>query len=180
MNITCIIGSLREKSINRALFNTLQKSAPEGVSITETSIAALPLYNADSETPLPHAVEEFKKSIASADGVIFITPEYNRSIPGVLKNAIDWGSRPSKQSSWFGKPATVMGVTTGSLGTSAAQIHLKAILAHLGTRQMGQPEFLLGKVGDVLSEDEMSIVGDDIQVRIQNFATAFVEHIHHT
>lgn len=180
MNIVCVIGSLREKSINRALFNTLSEIAPEGVFVSEASIAELPLYNADCETPLPATVADFKAQITDADGVIFITPEYNRSIPGVLKNAIDWGSRPAKQSSWFGVPACVLGATTGSLGTSAAQIHLKAILTHLGTRQMGQPEFLLGKTGDVISQDGTRITDEEVRLRLKNFLTAFAEHVQKT
>lgn len=177
MEIVCTIGSLRRKSFNRALFNTVREVAPDGVSIREVSISALPLYNADIETPLPDSVAAFKSGIESADGVIIITPEYNRSVPGVLKNAIDWASRPSKQSSWFQKPVCTMGVTNGSLGTSAAQMHLKGVLAHLGTRQMGQPEFLLGRVQNLLSKDGAYIADEETRERVRTFLESFTMHI---
>lgn len=177
MNIVCIIGSLREKSFNRALFNTLVEVAPEGVAVREAPIGGLPLYNADNENPLPDSVQTFKKAIENADGVIIITPEYNRSISGVLKNAIDWASRPDGGSSWAGKAVTTMGATPGSLGTAAAQMHLKGILVYLGTRPMGQPEFYFGKAHEYLDDAGGAISDEKMRERVKKFLTAFVTHI---
>lgn len=177
MNIACVIGSLREKSFNRALFNTLVAVAPKGVAVREAPIGDLPLYNADNEDPLPEPVQIFKKAIEDADGVIIITPEYNRSMPGVLKNALDWASRPDGASSWKGKAITVMGATPGSLGTAAAQMHLKGILVYLGTRPMGQPEFYFGKAHEYLDDAARTIKDTAMRERVKKFLDAFIIHV---
>lgn len=177
MNIICIIGSLREKSYNRAVFNTLKELAPEEVSVLEAPIKDIPLYNADDENPLPASVSELKKTIEGADGIIILTPEYNRSISGVLKNAIDWATRPEGANSWKGKAVAAAGATPGSLGTGPAQMHLKGMLVYLDTRPMGQPEFYLGGVTGVLSEDGSVIKDEAARARVQKFLNAFIAHI---
>ena len=178
MKIVCIVGSLREKSFNRAVFNTLVEAVPSGVSLSEAPIRDLPLYNADTEDKdMPESVKIFKNSIEEADGVIIITPEYNRSVPGVLKNAIDWASRPDGGNSWAKKPVTLMGATDGSLGTAPAQMHLKGVFTYLGSKQMGQPEFYLGRVKQVLSEDGTIIAEASVRERVQKFLQAFITHI---
>jgi len=177
MNIICVIGSLREKSLNRALFNTLKEIAPEGVVVGEAPIGGLAPFSEDEENPLPAPVASFKKIITSADGVIFITPEYNRSISGVLKNAIDWGTRPMGDNSWSGKNAAIMGATPGALGTAAAQAHLRSIVVHLGMRVMGQPEFYFGTANKFLNEEGTSIKDETIRERVRKFLDAFVTHI---
>ncbi len=144
MNIVAISGSLRKDSFNTMLLRSLSELAPAGVDITIADISALPLYDQDAEAAFPAAAQALKDAIAAADGVIIATPEYNRSIPGVLKNAIDWVSRPYGQNSFAGKPVLTVGVSVGKLGTALAQAHLKEIMVYLDTRVVGQPELYLG------------------------------------
>jgi chromate reductase len=147
-NIAVIVGSLRKDSYNRKLANGLAKLAPSEFSFKILEIGDLPLYNQDEDgTPAKSAVR-LKSEIKEATGVLFLTPEYNRSIPGVLKNALDHGSRPYGQSAWAGKPAGVIGVSVGAIGTALAQQHLRNILAYLDMPTMGQPEaFIHAKEG---------------------------------
>lgn len=177
MRLVCIVGSLREHSLNRSVFNTLVSLTPEGVSLEEVSIKDVPLFNADDETSVPESVLKFKTALEEADGIIIITPEYNRSVPGVLKNAIDWASRPGGMNSWKGKSVAIMGATPGSVGTSAAQAHLRGVLVHLSTKLMGQPEFMLNHVQDKLSEDRAVIADEETRARIVRFLEAFQKHI---
>ncbi len=144
MNIIAISGSLRKDSFNTALLRALPALAPEGMTITIADISALPLFNQESEAAFPATAQALKDAIEAADGVIIATPEYNRSIPGVLKNAIDWASRPWGQNSFAGKPVLLMGVSVGKLGTAVAQSHLRQILNYLDTQLVGQPELYLG------------------------------------
>lgn len=143
LKIALIVGSLRRESINRSLAQALTKLAPEGVSFTEINIGELPLYNQDDDGAPAAAVTKMKSEILAADGLIFFTPEYNRSIPGVLKNALDHASRPYGQSAWSGKPAGVLGASVGPNGTAMAQQHLRNILAYLDCPTLGQPEVFL-------------------------------------
>lgn len=143
MTIGCLIGSLRQDSYNRKVFNALVELAPSDVTISEIPIADLPLFNEDSENPLPEEVAALKKSIEESDAILFISPEYNRSIPGGLKNAIDWATR-GEGSSFSGKVGAVIGATPGRLGTVSMQMHLKAVMVYLGMRVVGQPEAYFG------------------------------------
>ena len=146
--IAVIVGSLRRDSFNRQLANAIVKLAPPEFSFTQVNIGDLPLYNQDSDANPPPSVIRFKGEIAAAKGLLFVTPEYNRSLPGVLKNAIDHGSRPYGQSVWAGKPAGVLGVSVGAIGTAMAQQHLRNILAYLDVPTLGQPEaFIQAKDG---------------------------------
>jgi chromate reductase len=138
--IALIIGSLRRDSYNRKLAAALVKLAPPEFTFTESEIGDLPLYNQDYDDNPPAAVIRLKKEIKSATGLLFVTPEYNRSIPGVLKNALDNASRPYGQSAWAGKPAGVIGASIGAIGTALAQQHLRNILAYLDVPTLGQPE----------------------------------------
>jgi chromate reductase len=148
LDIAVLVGSLRKESYNRRLADALAGMVPEGISIAQLQIGGLPLYNQDDDSDPAPAVAELKRGIAAADGVLFVTPEYNRSIPGVLKNAIDHASRPYGKSVWAGKPAGVIGVSVGALGTSMAQQHLRNVLAHLDMPTLGQPEaFIQAKDG---------------------------------
>ena len=138
--IAVIVGSLRRESFNGKLARALEKLAPAQFELTELQISDLPLYNQDDDgNPAPQ-VKRLKAEITASDGVIFVTPEYNRSIPGVLKNAIDHASRPYGKSVWAGKPAAVIGVSPGAVGTSLAQQHLRNIIAYLDMPTLGQPE----------------------------------------
>jgi chromate reductase, NAD(P)H dehydrogenase (quinone) len=138
--IAVIVGSLRKDSFNRKLALALAKLAPAGFTLEHTQIDDLPLYNQDDDASQSATIKRFKAAIASAQGLLFVTPEYNRSIPGVLKNAIDHASRPYGQSVWAGKPAGVIGVSVGALGTALAQQHLRNVLAYLDVPTLGQPE----------------------------------------
>ncbi len=153
--ILAISGSLRKSSYNTALLRTFKEQAPSGttIDIVESSdIAAFPLYDQDGEAAFPPAVTALKERIRAADGIIIATPEYNRSIPGVLKNLIDWTSRPYGKSAWAGKPVYVMGASMGPLGASLAQYALKQVMLHLDARVIGQPEFFLGTAQDKFDE----------------------------
>ena len=146
--IAVIVGSLRRDSFNRKLADALVKLAPPEFSFAQVNIGDLPLYNQDDDKDPAPSVTRFKGEIAAARGLLFVTPEYNRSLPGALKNAIDHGSRPYGQSVWAGKPAGVLGVSVGAIGTALAQQHLRNILAHLDVPTLGQPEaFIQAKDG---------------------------------
>lgn len=141
--IALIVGSLRRESFNKRLADALVALAPDNVEFTRCEIGDLPLYNQDDDDNQPDSVKRLKQQIRQADGVLFVTPEYNRSIPGVLKNAIDHASRPYGESAWAGKPAGIIGISIGSMGTSLAQQHLRNILAVLDVPTMAQPEAYL-------------------------------------
>ncbi|MES2729817.1 MAG: NAD(P)H-dependent oxidoreductase [Pseudomonadota bacterium] len=141
--IAVIVGSLRKDSLNRKLAEALVKMAPAGCTFRISEIGDLPLYNQDDDGNQAASVKRLKQDIESAQGVVFITPEYNRSISGVLKNAIDHASRPYGKSSWSGKPAAILGVSVGAMGTAMAQQHLHNITSHLNMPTLGQPEMFL-------------------------------------
>ena len=138
--IAVVFGSLRRESLNRKLADALVKLGPADFSFQHVHIGDLPLYNQDDDANQAESVKRVKQQIKVADGVLFVTPEYNRSIPGILKNAIDHASRPYGQSAWAGKPAGVLGVSVGPNGTAMAQQHLRNILAYLDMPTLGQPE----------------------------------------
>ncbi|SPE22503.1 NADPH-dependent FMN reductase [Burkholderiales bacterium] len=138
--IAVIVGSLRRDSFNQKLANALVKLAPAEFSFQQVQIGDLPLYNQDDDANQAESVRRLKSQIRAAQGLLFVTAEYNRSMPGVLKNAIDHASRPYGQSAWAGKPAGVLGVSVGAVGTSLAQQHLRNVLAYLDVPTMGQPE----------------------------------------
>jgi len=139
-NIAVIIGSLRRDSINRMLAAAIMKLAPPEFSFKQLEIGDLPLYNQDNDANQAAPVIRLKNEIRAATGLLFVTPEYNRSVPGVLKNALDNASRPYGQSAWAGKPAGVIGASIGTIGSALAQQHLRNILAYLDVPTLGQPE----------------------------------------
>lgn len=175
IQIAVIVGSLRKESINRQLANAIAKMAPADVVFREIGIGDLPLYNQDADGNEASVVQEFRSAIRAADAVLFITPEYNRSLPGVLKNALDQGSRPYGQSVWDGKPAAVMGMSVGVIGTAAAQQHLRNVLAYLNMPTLGQPEMFLQFKEGFFKED--GTVGDQSHAYIQQFVDQLVEWI---
>jgi chromate reductase, NAD(P)H dehydrogenase (quinone) len=142
-HIGVVIGSLRRESYNRKLANAVERLAPQDFSFQDLRIDDLPLYNQDHDDNQAEQVKRLKSEIGSTQGLIFATPEYNRSIPGVLKNAIDNASRPYGQSAWKGKPAGVIGASPGGPGTGMAQQHLRNILAYLDVPTLGQPEVFI-------------------------------------
>lgn len=156
ITVAVIAGSLRRDSFNLKLAHALAKLAPPDVSFKYIQIGDLPLYSQDNDATPAASVVRLKSEIKAANALLFVTPEYNRSIPGVLKNAIDHASRPYGQSVWAGKPAGVMGVSVGAIGTAVAQQHLRTILAYLDVPTLGQPEVFL-QAKDGLFEADGSI-----------------------
>lgn len=138
--IAVVVGSLRRESYNRQLAKAVIKLAPPEFSFHDLRIDDLPLYNQDDDERPAEQVKRLKREVTAASGLLFVTPEYNRSIPGVLKNAIDHASRPYGQNAWAGKPAGVLGASIGAHGTSMAQQHLRNMLAYLDVPTLGQPE----------------------------------------
>jgi chromate reductase len=138
--IAVIVGSLRRDSFNRRLADAVARLAPQYFVVTQSAIGDLPLYNQDDDAAQAEPVRRLKREVGAAQGLLFVTPEYNRSIPGVLKNALDHGSRPYGQNTWAGKPAGVLGASVGAIGSAMAQQHLRNVLAYLDVPTMGQPE----------------------------------------
>ncbi|MGE3622630.1 MAG: NADPH-dependent FMN reductase [Bdellovibrionales bacterium] len=167
-----IVGSLRKDSINLKLGKALAKLGGEKFDAQFVQIGDLPLFSQDLEANFPAQATRMKNEIAAADAVLFVTPEYNRSIPGVLKNAIDWGSRPYGKNSFAGKPTAICGASGGSLGTACAQQHLKPVLIYLEALLMGQPEvYLQFKEGAI--DAEGNIADDGTKKFLQKFVDKF-------
>jgi len=170
--IAVIVGSLRKDSFNRTLATALAKLAPSEFTFKQVEIGDLPLYNQDDDGNPSASVKRLKSEIAAAQGLLFVTPEYNRSIPGVLKNALDQASRPYGQSAWAGKPAGVIGISVGTIGTALAQQHLRNILAYLDVPTLGQPEaFLQVKEGFF---DASGNIGPESQPFLQSWMDRYV------
>lgn len=148
-----IVGSLRKNSYNRSTLNAAQDLVPDGVTLKLIDLHDIPVFNQDDEMTPPPAVQEFKRQILAADAILFATPEYNYSVPGGLKNAIDWASRPFGQSAWQGKPAAVMGASPGAMGTARAQYHLRQILVTLNMPTLNQPEVMISNAAQRFTED---------------------------
>jgi len=172
-NIAVIVGSLRQNSINRILAEALTKLAPPELKLTQVSVGNLPLYNQDDDSAPAEEVKKFKAEISAAQGVIFITPEYNRSIPGVLKNALDHASRPYGQSVWKGKPAGVLGASIGSNGTAMAQQHLRNVLAYLDMPTLNQPEAFV-HIKDEATASPDSVIQNS-QQQLERWLAAYLE-----
>jgi len=171
-NIAVIVGSLRKDSFNRKLANAIVKLAPPEFTFKQLQIGDLPLYNQDDDTNQADSVKRLKNEIKAAQGLLFVTPEYNRSMPGVLKNAIDHASRPYGQSVWAGKPAGVLGASVGVIGTALAQQHLRNVLAYLDVPTLGQPEVFI-QVKDGLF-DEAGNIGPDSKQFLQSWMDRYV------
>jgi chromate reductase, NAD(P)H dehydrogenase (quinone) len=149
MNKTCnilgIIGSLRRESYNRSAMRAATELVPPGATIDVFELDGIPGFNQDDEQHPPEKVVELKRRVRAADALLFVTPEYNYSIPGVLKNAIDWASRPYGDNAWYGKPAAVMGASTGMIGTARAQYHLRQVFVFLNVYPINEPEVMIGQ-----------------------------------
>lgn len=171
-HIAVIVGSLRRESFNRTLANAIVKLAPADFAFKQLAIGDLPLYNQDDDADQAAPVKRLKTEIAAAQGLLFVTAEYNRSIPGVLKNAIDHASRPYGHSAWAGKPAGVIGVSVGANGTAMAQQHLRNILAYLDVPVLGQPEAFI-QVKDGLFDADGEL-GQDSKVFLQKWMDTYV------
>lgn len=171
-NVAVIVGSLRKDSINRKLAQALQKMAPASLALNIVEIGTLPLYNQDNDANPPQAARDFKTRIQNADAVLFVTPEYNRSVPGVLKNAIDTASRPYGQSAWDGKPGAVISVSPGAIGGFGANHHLRQSLVFLNVPVMQQPEAYIGNAGNLI-DDSGNIASDSTRDFMQKFLQSF-------
>jgi chromate reductase len=170
--IAVIVGSLRRDSFNRKLALAITKLAPQDFSFKHVQIGDLPLYNQDDDANQAESVKRLKADISASHGLLFVTPEYNRSMPGVLKNAIDHASRPYGQNAWAGKPAGVLGVSVGAVGTAVAQQHLRNVLAYLDVPTLGQPEaFIQAKDGLF---DEAGDIGQDSRKFLQGWMDLYV------
>lgn len=153
IRILGIAGSLRQKSYNRAALRAAAELAPEGATVEIFELDGIPGFSEDDEQNPPEKVVELKGKIREADAVLFVTPEYNYSIPGVLKNAIDWASRPYGDSAWNGKPAAIMGASVGALGTARAQYHLRQVMVFLNMFPINQPEVMIGNASERFDAD---------------------------
>lgn len=151
--IAVLVGSLRKASINRKMAHALSELAPERLKLEIVEIGDLPHYNPDLEEAVPPAWAAFRRDMASADAVLFVTPEYNRSVPGFLKNAIDVGSRPFGKSVFAGKPAAIISVSPGALAAFGANHHLRQSLVFLDMPAMQQPEAYIGNAGALFDEN---------------------------
>lgn len=170
--IAVIVGSLRKDSFNRKLAHALAQMAPAEFDFHQVRIDDLPLYNQDDDGQQAESVLRLKKDVAGSQGVLFVTAEYNRSIPGVLKNAIDNASRPYGQSAWAGKPAGVIGVSIGAIGTAMAQQHLRNVLAYLDMPTLGQPEAFIHAKEGLFNAD--GSIGDGSKDFLQRWMDQFV------
>ena len=169
--IAILVGSNRRESLNRKLAQALARLGEDKFAFSSVQIDDLPLYNQDLEAELPRSVARLKGEIASADGLLFVTPEHNRSIPTVLKNAIDWGARPWGRNSWTGKPAAIIGTSPGAIGTAVAQQHLRQILGVLGVLVMGGEAYIAFKPG--LIDDSGAISDDGTRAFLKAFVDQF-------
>ena len=170
--IAVVVGSLRRDSFNRKLANAIVKLAPPEFSFKQVQIGDLPLYNQDDDAKQAEPVKRLKAEIAAAQGLLFVTAEYNRSVPGVLKNAIDHASRPYGQSAWAGKPAGVLGASVGAIGTAMAQQHLRNILAYLDVPTLGQPEAFIHARDGLFDPD--GNIGEESRKFLQSWMDRYV------
>lgn len=174
--IVALVGSLRAKSYNRALLNAAIELLPSGHRIDVAEIGALPLFNEDLEANPPASVGTLKQKIATADAVLFVTPEYNYSIPGVLKNAIDWASRPYGQNSFQGKPAAIMGTSVGNFGSARAQYHLRQVAVFLDLKLLNKPEVMVPSAGKSF-DAEGKLVNEDSRKQVQKLLESLIAWI---
>ena len=169
------VGSLSSTSINRVLSKSLIRLAPEDLEFVEIPIKDLPLYSPDFDESYPPEATALKEAISAADAVLFVTPEYNRSIPGALKNAIDWASRPWGENSFHHIPAGVIGASIGSIGTAVGQQSLRAVLSFVNARQMTSPEAYIHFSPEVFADDG-EVKKDETAAFLRDFMAEFRDH----
>ena len=176
IKILAFAGSLRRDSYNRALIKAAKELAPDNAEVEIFDLDGIPLYNQDNEPNMPEQVKLFKKKIKAADAVLISTPEYNRSIPGVLKNAIDWASRPYGDNSFDDKPVAAFGATGGSIvGTSAAQIHLRQIFSFLNMHPLERPLLFIGGASEKIENGD--VVDEELRDLIKSMMQALVSWV---
>jgi chromate reductase, NAD(P)H dehydrogenase (quinone) len=172
IRILGIAGSLRRESYNRAALRTATTLVPEGAILETFALDGIPVFNQDEEQNPPAKVAELKRRIREADAILFVTPEYNYSVPGVLKNAIDWASRPYGDSAWNGKPAAIMGASPGAIGTARAQYHLRQILVYLNMFPINQPEVMISNAAARFDKE-----GNLTDATTQDFIRQLLQHL---
>ncbi|WP_341317296.1 NAD(P)H-dependent oxidoreductase [Paraburkholderia sp. IMGN_8] len=172
-HIAVVVGSLRRESFNRQLAHAVISLAPADFTFEFIDIGSLPLYSQEYDADYPEVAKQLKQRVEAADGLLFVTPEYNRSMPGVLKNAIDWGSRPWGTNSWANKPGAVIGTSPGATGTALAQQHLRNVLAYLDVATLGQPEVFIKHDAAVINE-KGEILNDGTRKFLQTFVERYV------
>jgi chromate reductase len=172
-HIAVVVGSLRRESFNRQLAHAVISLAPTDFTFEFIDIGSLPLYSQEYDADYPEVARQLKQRVEAADGLLFVTPEYNRSMPGVLKNALDWGSRPWGTNSWANKPGAVIGTSLGATGTALAQQHLRNVLAYLDVATLGQPEVFI-KHDPATINEKGEIVSDGTLKFLQTFVDRYV------
>jgi len=171
-NVGYLIGSLAKESINRKLARALIRLAPEGLTFSEIPFGDLPLYSYDYDADYPPVARSFKAAIKASDAILFVTPEYNRSIPGGLKNAIDWASRPYGTNAFTRKPSAVIGTSPGSIGTAVAQQSLRSVLSFCNAPQMNAPEaYIQFKPGLITDDGEVTV--ESTETFLRNYMAEF-------
>jgi chromate reductase len=175
-NVAVLVGSLRKESFNRKMALALAAQAPPPLKLEIIEIGELSQYNQDLDATPPPAWISFREKVKSRDAVLFVTPEYNRSVPGVLKNAIDIGSRPYGHSAWSGKPGAVVSVSPGAIGGFGANHHLRQCLVFLNVPTLAQPELYLGNAAE-LFDGEGRVKSEDTRKLLQKFVDAFAAWI---
>jgi chromate reductase, NAD(P)H dehydrogenase (quinone) len=176
MKIAVFVGSLQKDSHNKKLAKTLESLLPEGVEFTYVDIN-LPLYNQELEAEYPAAAQAAKDIVTGADGVLFVTPEYNRSVPGVLKNAIDWVSRPYGQSAFDGKPVGIIGASIGPVGTALAQADLRRIALFLNMKVMGQPEIYVANMMEATYNEDGTLPDERWRKNLEAYGEALASWV---
>lgn len=174
LKILGLAGSLRKESFNRKVLYAAQKLVPENVILETFDLHGIPEFNQDFEVSPPENVQELKQKIREADAILFVTPEYNYSIPGVLKNAIDWASRPYGESAWEGKPTAIMSASTGMLGGARAQYHLRQVFVFLNMHPVNRPEVMIPFVTDKFDE-QGHLIDQHTKDKIQDLLYTLVE-----
>lgn len=173
IKVAVLIGSLRKESFNGRLALAVGRLSPAELSFEHIRIDNLPLYNQDSDSDYPPVCRQLKQQIEAADSLLFVTPEYNRSIPGVLKNAVDIAARPYGTNSFAGKPGAIIGASVGATGTALAQQHLRNVLAYLDVIVLTQPEVFI-KFTDGLIDADGNIAADSTRKFLQGFVDRYV------
>ncbi|MEO7144061.1 MAG: NAD(P)H-dependent oxidoreductase [Bryobacteraceae bacterium] len=169
-----IPGSLRKGSYNRSALRAAEQLVPDGVKLETFDLDGIPPYNQDGEMRPPERVVLFKERIRAADAILFVTPEYNYSIPGVLKNAIDWASRPYGDNAWDGKPTAIMGASGGGLGTARAQYHLRQVAVYLNLHVLNAPEVMIGNAAQRF-DDQGNLTDDNTREQIRKLLVRLVD-----
>lgn len=170
--VAVLVGSLRRESLNRRMALALRTMAQDEMDLRPIEIGALPLYNQDHDAQPPEAWTRFRGEVAACDALLFVTPEYNRSVPGVLKNALDVGSRPYGHSVWAHKPGAIVSISPGAMGGFGANHHLRQSLVFLDVPTMAQPEAYIGGAG-TLFDDAGNIVNESTRGFMRKFLTAY-------